>query len=536
MHLTIFPEDQAPFTLAVKQGEVLADCLWLGATGLVAPSLCKGLGRCGFCRVRVEGAAWPPCAHENAVLGLQALNEGWRLACRHVLTPQDANLCVFVPRATAGQNHSTPLAPNRINAQGAVPQALVLAVDVGTTSIHWRALPAPDAGTEEKFAAYTQEHAWAYGRMPNPQSAAGSDVMSRLAASVTDTGRKTLATLLIHTLKDLVRSLEAHGSRVQSMVLAANPAMTAIFADVPVNSLCAAPYSLPLTGACELLVPGLPPAWIPPLPAPFVGGDVSAGVAAIMDKQPEYPFVLADMGTNGEFVLALDPHTSFIASVPLGPALEGIGLECGGVAAEGAISAFSLGPLGLKSTVIGDVAPQYLCGAGALSLVDVFLRTGFMDRAGQLDVHTLTGQAKKLASALCHGPLGWRFMLGPDVWLSVQDVESIVKVKAAFTVALQSLFQAAGLASGTVRAFMLAGSLGEHISPMVLENLGFFAPGSAQRTRAVGNSSLEGASLLLSQPHTRERLVRWSQHCRLVEVAHTPNFIQRYTEAMRFAW
>ena len=47
---------------------------------------------------------------------------------------------------------------------------------------------------------------------------------------------------------------------------------------------------------------------------------------------PRFPLLLADMGTNGEFVLLRAGLPPLLASVPLGPALEGIGLRCGGIA------------------------------------------------------------------------------------------------------------------------------------------------------------------------------------------------------------
>ena len=68
-----------------------------------------------------------------------------------------------------------------------------------------------------------------------------------------------------------------------------------------------------------MLAPDLPPARIPPLLAPFVGADISAGMAAIAfgPDPPRYPYLLADLGTNGEFALALSPEEYLLASVPM---------------------------------------------------------------------------------------------------------------------------------------------------------------------------------------------------------------------------
>ena len=93
-------------------------------------------------------------------------------------------------------------------------------------------------------------------------------------------------------------------------------------------------------------MPGLPPIYIPPLPAPFVGGDVSAGLAALLEADIPRPFVLADLGTNGELALVTEAGDLWLTSVPLGPALEGIGTECGQLGGPGVVTGFMLTPMG----------------------------------------------------------------------------------------------------------------------------------------------------------------------------------------------
>ena len=125
--------------------------------------------------------------------------------------------------------------------------------------------------------------------------------------------------------------------------------MTDIFLNRDVEGLCAAPYRLARSGDETVTLPDLPPVYIPPLPAPFVGGDISAGLAALLDANIPRPFVLADLGTNGELALVTEAGGLWLTSVPLGPALEGIGPECGQLAGPGVITGFALAPSGVAA-------------------------------------------------------------------------------------------------------------------------------------------------------------------------------------------
>ena len=278
--------------LPVEAGQTLAQTIWLSGE-LSPPALCSGLGRCGACRVRFFEGTPKPCDADSAILGAEAVRGGWRLACRHAAV---AGMVVELPPPPSEKRKRMDIRPD------AGP--FRLAVDLGTTSIHWRLLD----GTGHEAAS---------GQALNPQMGAGSDVVSRLAAARNQEGRERLGHLLLRFLQRVVSDV---GVPVAELCIAGNTAMTSILLNEDVAGLCAAPYRLTEPGGRTAELPGLPPAWIPPQPAPFVGGDISAGMAALLyGESPEFPFLLADMGTNGEFVLALDKERSFIASVPLGP-------------------------------------------------------------------------------------------------------------------------------------------------------------------------------------------------------------------------
>ena len=129
---------------------------------------------------------------------------------------------------------------------------------------------------------------------------------------------------------------------------------------------------------------------------------------------------------------------------------------------------------------------------------------------------------------------GWRLDLPEGLVLAAEDVEEILKVKAAFSLAWESLLASAGLAARDVACVILGGALGRHAPTSALETLGFLPPGLGSRVRAAGNTSLEGAAFLLIHPRWRTPLTEWSRNCIRVELTGRDDFTRAYMRHMRF--
>ena len=142
--------------------------------------------------------------------------------------------------------------------------------------------------------------------------------------------------------------------------------------------------------------------------------------------------------------------------------------------------------------------------------------------------------AARLFGTVERGAAGWNLPLPGGMALTGADVEEILKVKATFSLALESLLTASGLESRALARVSLGGALGEHMPETALERLGFLPQGLQARTMAEGNTSLRGAALLLTRPELRERLVRWSSGCTLVDLAARPDFTALYMRHMVF--
>lgn len=525
--------------ISARPGDNLARAIWL--SGAVPPRpLCLGLGLCGRCRVRYRRDAPPPLAEENSVLSPQELAEGWRLSCRRGVPPEDGAagpVELEVPPeafARAGAGVSPPmLAPSEAG-------PVALGVDLGTTSLQWRALalPPPRGGGDARAGRVLAE-----GSLLNPQAGAGADVMSRLAFARQADGLTTLGELARGAVRRIAADLERRGLPPARICVAANTAMTDIFLGRDVTGLCAAPYRRSHAGGSVAELPGLAPVLIPPLPAPFVGGDLSAGLAAVLAAGMPRPFVLADLGTNGELALLTEENRLFLASVPLGPALEGIGPECGRMAAPGVVTEFRLGPGGAHPVLFagpgaedaGTAGAAGISATGYLSLLALLRRLGVLDAAGHFTA--AEALAHPLARALGRrrepSPTGARLRLPLGLWISAGDVELLLKVKAAFAVALEAVCAAGGVAPSAVRCLALAGALGAHARPADLKELGF-APGVPEgRIAAVGNTALEGACLLAACPERLEPLAALCARAVVLELTEDPAFQQAYLGHMR---
>ncbi len=513
MSIIIHTHDGGRIALEPCEGDTLARTIFLSRLWY-GVALCSGLGKCGLCRVRFLSD--PPGFNREELkkLGREAVFDGWRLACLHQSVPCEIELPEPVRTARA------------VRSQPGVSGDFALAVDLGTTSIHWSVL----SGTEPV----------ASGQELNPQTGLGSEVMSRLAAAGTTEGRFVLRALVTDRLTELVRTAtDVMGGSCTGLAVSGNSAMVYILLGKKPDDLATAPYELSYTaGEEKTLGAGLPPAYIAPLLAPFVGADLSAGLTAIeYGGEPEYPFLLADLGTNGEFILALSPGKRLCASVPMGPALEGVGLSSGRTAGPGAITKFRLTPKGLEAERFEGEAlgSPGMTGTGYLSLVAILLRHGVLDESGQFGRGT-TPLAARLADRVTTLEGEPAFAIEDGMYLPASDVEEILKVKAAFNLAMTTLLKAAGFGPSGLAVIHIAGALGEHVGLDDLETLGFLPPGVLAKTVRVGNTSLKGTELFLTDPGARIFAAGLPATLTALDLAEDAGFGDEYLKRMRFTY
>ncbi|MDR1659014.1 MAG: ASKHA domain-containing protein [Desulfovibrio sp.] len=525
MKIRIVTTDAPAVELEAAPGTPFSQAVWL--SGRVAPvPLCAGLGRCGRCRVRFVRNPPLPLPAEEEVLSREELGMGWRLACRRQISDDNAAFLEIELPQTLLQDRA-----DSVDAVAARPEAgegtdvmpLFLAVDVGTTSVQWIALAA---------SGRNRGSAVARGAFLNPQAGAGADIMSRLAFAAKPEGRRLLSSLVREALRRVIARLAEGAGRVDRVCLAANTAMTDIFLDRDVSGLMAAPYHTGHDGNEVARLPDLPPVYIPPLPAPFVGGDAAAALLSLLHAGMPRPFVLADMGTNAEMALVTASGGVFMTSAPLGPALEGIGMECGRLAGPDAVTRFSLSPVGLEAFTAGIA--RGISATGYISLLALLRRIGLLDESGRFAEAGVCVMplARRISASFVRERGRLRLPLPGGLWLSAGDVEEVLKVKAAFALALEKLLAAGGVAGRDVERICLAGALGEYVSGEDMVTLGFVPRGLP--VRAVGNAALAGAALLALKPEKGAALARICRKARQIFPARDAAFQREYLERFGF--
>ena len=239
--------------------------------GYSIPAACGGKGRCGKCRVPVNGVP--------------------RLACR--VYPADGDT-VTLPESAGGAILTRTLPPPTCQPGRT---GCAAAVDLGTTTVVARLY---DLASGAELAT---ESGW------NAQAPYGADVISRIQYTLEQPGglqelsqrsREQVWALIERALARCGREADT----LREIALAGNTVMQHLFAGYSVRSIAAAPFQPETLFDASETVPlhGVPVRFAPCV-AGYVGGDITAGLlaAGLAELPGEHLFL--DIGTNGEMAL-----------------------------------------------------------------------------------------------------------------------------------------------------------------------------------------------------------------------------------------
>jgi uncharacterized 2Fe-2S/4Fe-4S cluster protein (DUF4445 family) len=505
-------------------GQTLLEAAQSAGVGLA--SVCGGVGTCEECRIRLaSGRLTPPTLVEEAVLSKIELSAGVRLACQ-AEPLSDVKLDIPPESLTAAQRlqldgeEAQVLPKPAVHSQGAHG----LAVDIGTTKL---AAYLVDLGTGITVARS--------GAM-NPQIAYGEDVISRIAyAGREPGGAKKLQTILIETLNGLLVSMcsEAHipPASVLDAVLVGNTAMHHLFAGLPVEQLGHAPFSPASTEplaipAAELglnLGPGAN-AYLPPVIAGYVGADHVSMLLATEAWKSSENVVALDIGTNTEISLVANGKVT-CCSCASGPAFEGAHIHEGMRAAPGAIERARWSEGKILWQTIDDQLPVGICGSGILDVVASLLDGDLVRSTGALK--TGSSSVYILVPAEQTG-------LGRALTVTRKDINEIQLAKSAIRAAVEILLQEAGLRSGDLDAFIVAGAFGTYLDLRSAIRTGMFPVLPQEKFHQVGNAAGVGAKQMLVSLDKRQEAEQLARQIGYVELTSRPAFTSLFMEHLSF--
>ena len=526
-------------TIEAPTGRSLFDCA--EPLGIRVPTSCQRQGRCRECIVDVSAGMdclSGPTDRERHLTG------PYRLACQcrigssaghvrcHTMRRGQMHIERGAPAvAAASQVETIDPAVTRDGDRVLIDGACVdrfrggmhgVAMDLGTTTVVLRLV---NLETGETVADASFE---------NPQRFGGSDVMARIQYSA-EHGPHVLMRTLAGYVRHAIAEFPVDPTTIYEMTVVGNSTMRDLFFRKDVSSIGQSPYrsiteidvlegrqvttSLSDSGR-RCLMPIHPHARVYGLPviSGHVGADAAACLLATDLASEDRLVAIMDIGTNTELLIG-NRHRILAASCPAGPAFEGGGISCGMPALDGAIESVALNDDGTFSLgVIGDTAPEGLCGSGLVDLLSELVRTGRMNELGRFQngADRVTLDARR------------------DLHVYERDVSELAQAKGANAAGLRVVFDALGVQASDIDVFYLAGGFGRHLQPEASQRIGLIPTIPVSRIVQLGNAAIEGAAIALisrSKRRTLETLVSTVEHCRLE--SH-PRFFDYFVEGCLF--
>ena len=471
IRVTVMPEGRV---LRAPAGKDLLELRREQGFRVSAP--CGGQGKCGKCRVNVDG--------REALAGALKV---------------DRDMTVTLPKSTAQQILTRS---PEVRAAG---RGFVLALDIGTTTLVC-ALVDRD-GQELAVSA-----------APNPQAPYGADVVTRIRAALGGK-RQVLTDLLRRSLEALALDCCAEAGLAPEEVTAVsavgNPCMRQLFLGLEVENLARLPFSRAFTEGsvrpCGDCLPAFAGAELVTAPdiGPFVGTDTLGCILSAGLHEKEELTLLVDIGTNGELVLG-NKEKLLCCATAAGPALEGAGISRGMTAQKGAIDRVWTEAGALKCHVIGGGGAEGICGSGLTDAVAAALALGLVDRRGRI-----LNEEKVIR-------------LAPEVSLTQEDIRQFQLAKGAIHAGVRVLAKRLGVALEDIGSVYLAGGFGSCLDPDKACRIGLLPQELRGRISALGNGALAGAKILgLEGPRTLGM-------AEYLELGSDPDFSGAFARAMGF--
>jgi uncharacterized 2Fe-2S/4Fe-4S cluster protein (DUF4445 family) len=446
---------------------------------IIIPSDCNGRGICGKCEVLAFGDLSPVTEREIKLFGPSS---PLRLAC---LTKATGDVQII---------YNTNDKRMQVLTGGIWPDIEInqapgtgLAVDIGTTTV---AAWSFDLETGNRKETFTLE---------NPQRLYGGDVLSRMEFAAGG-GLDTLKGQINKVIDDLICKTDA--SRV---VLSGNTAMLHFAAGFSTDKMTVAPFT-----PSSLFGTKIDGKYFSPCVSAYFGSDIVNGIATCgMDNI--YPSLIADIGTNGEMAV-FDGENYYCCSTAAGPAFEGYGIDCGMPAVDSAINKVYVENGKLKYTVIGGKKPAGLCGSGIADYISCLIELGICDKSGYMEK----------THHLCE-----------EVYITPNDIRNFQLAKAAIRAGIETLLEISSTA-GNIKAFYLAGGLGNSVDIECAVKLGLVPDEFKGIAIPAGNTSLTGAAASLLSEKFSEKAKNISKQCKVIELADSEIFADNFIKYMSF--
>lgn len=410
-----------------------------------------------------------------------------------------------------------------------------VAVDLGTTRIVIRLI---DLVSGEFLAESSFD---------NPQIKIGPDVLTRIHFAGTPEGLEKLSRLVVDRINREIQAISQNcgieAENIHLMAIAGNTAMTHLFLGITPHYIIREPYipAVNTPGVIETAKLGIEinpfgRAFIFPNVGSYFGGDLIAGILFSGIYQNNETAILVDVGTNAEVVIGNDSWLIACAGAA-GPALESGVTKMGMMAGPGVIDTVRIDPVTKAVTIstIDNKPPIGICGSGVIDLAAQLFLSGMLDIRGKLNPseagdrikYTDDGPAFIVTPSDASGT-------GKELTISQVDLDSLTRSKAAMYTILETISATVGLALTDLATFYVAGTFGSFINPASAISIGMLPDLSLEQYVGLGNSSLGGASMLLTDRGAMDEILKIRNRITYMELNVNQDFMNRFSAAKFF--
>ena len=448
----------------VESGATLSDILKIEKP-------CGGQGRCGKCKVRVNGAD--------------------ELACRYTVTAD-----IEVETYKSGEIVSESGLFVSGETDGA--EKLCFALDIGTTTLAL-ALVSLDKGEAVRVINRT-----------NPQRIFGADVMTRIDHCQKN-GVGELHAILTEAVNEMIAEM---GVEADTMYVAANVTMLHTFFGVDCSSIGVAPYTPTFletkrVSGEEIGIKGAKSVISLPSISSFVGADIVSGLYFLgMPEEGKYD-LLIDLGTNAEAVL-YSRESGIATAAAAGPCFEGANISSGMSATSGAVYAYELNYGHAEYKTIADVPAKGICGTGLIDIISELLKNEIIDESGYMDDD---------------------FEISEGVSLCANDVRQYQLAKSAVCSAILSLMKNEGVGFDDISKMYISGGFSAKINIANAVVSGLLPRELAAKAVPINNSSLRGAVRYACEGGDIDR---FAEIVKYVDMSSNPYFSELFVENLLF--
>lgn len=500
MTATILVSDES-FDVEVT-GQTVLDAIQAAGIDFSAP--CGGNGTCKKCQVLIHDAE----GMHYALACSTKLEDGMTV---HIQSQQPMTIAV------SGEG-SRYFARTDIEGYG-------VAIDIGTTTVVCR------------LHDFSDGHIVSSAARVNPQVVYGGDVIARITACM-EGHLDELTDLLRNSLDEMVdflcKDAGIKRSDIKDMTVVGNTVIEHLAAGLSPITIGVSPFEpVSFFGDSVPFKPVAKEAYFAPALSGYVGGDITAGILAAGIHKAEGMHVFLDLGTNGELAIGSKDKMTCCATAA-GPVFEGANIYFGMPARKGAISSVKFDGKAVSISVIGDEKPVGICGTGLVEAIAAMIETGIVDESGRvLELDELDESLHPFVGVHEDSPV---FYLTDDksVFITQADVRNLQLAKAAICAGILTLLDSHGLSTDDIEAILVAGGFGSYLNIEAAATIGLFPKELLESARSVGNTAIEGASILLTSLDARKEVAGIADTSEYIELSTCAQFNVFYMERMAF--